>query len=293
MVKFNIRLIKPLLNALSLTAMRRWQNRIGRFGKRKREKKLLFVDAPFDNFRACWLIPKDEPRATEDGRSYILYLHGGGYALGNIEYAKVLGGTLASETKRRTLCVEYRLAPENPFPAAVDDALEAYKYMLGQGISSDRIALCGESAGGGLVYALFLKLNEENLPLPQCLVTLSPWADLSMAGESYRVNEQHDPSFRRPLIERTAAMYAGEDFLNPLVSPVFGDFTNCPPSLIFVGDIEMLFDDSQTLCRRLKECGAECELDIGHGLWHVYLMFPIKEARDAMKRIVNFLRDKG
>ena len=289
LTKLGLLIIKPLVFTLKLPAARRVQERVSVMLARPRMKHLLMVDAPFENFRARWLVPK----ADMDAENYIIFFHGGGYASGGLECAMCFGSALALETRRRVLCVDYRLAPEHPFPAALDDAIAAYKNMLDAGIAAERIALCGESAGGGLIYALFLKLKEEGLPLPQCLAAVSPWADLSLIGESYNINCRRDPSLGWKWLRHYAALYAGEDVRNPLVSPVFGDMAGCPPSLILAGDTEMLLDDARTLRDKLVEAGSVCELEIARGMWHVYPLYPVREAREAKRRISKFMEDMG
>ena len=219
----------------------------------------------------------------------ILYLHGGAYVAGDIQYARGFAGVLAAETNRRVLSIAYRLAPEAPFPAAVDDAVTAYKYLLDHGYTAQNISLVGESAGGGLIYCLCLRLKQKKMPLPAALVAISPWTDLTFSGESYRLNDKKDPSLSEDVLREHAAAYAPGQEKNPLVSPVFGDLRHFPPSLLFAGGDELLLDDARMLADRLIQNGSPCELVVEEGLWHVYVLFRIPEAKKAILKIADFL----
>ena len=161
-------------------------------------------------------------------KAVILYLHGGAYVAGDIEYAKGFAGILAAETQQRVLSIAYRLAPENPFPAAVDDALAAYEYLLHNGYKAGDISLVGESAGGGLVYCLCQYIKQKNIPLPAALVGISPWTDLTFSGASYERNSKKDPSLSKDVLREHAEAYAKGQAANPLVSPIFGDLSGFP-----------------------------------------------------------------
>ena len=150
-------------------------------------------------------------------------MHGGAYVAGNIQYAKGFAGVLAAETKKPVLSIAYRLAPENPFPAAVEDAFAAYYHLLNRGYSSRDISLVGESAGGGLIYCLCLLLKQKKMPLPSALVGISPWVDLTFSGESYEYNKKNDPNLSEDVLREHAAVYAPGKKRDPLVSPIFGD----------------------------------------------------------------------
>ena len=200
------------------------------------------------------ILPRDE---VSDG--VILYLHGGGYTCGNLDYAKGFGSALSAKCGVRVLCVAYRLAPEEVYPAALQDATDAYGYLLSNGYAPSRILLCGESAGGGLSYSLCLKLRDKGWALPAGIIAISPWTDLTMSGASYETNLKKDPSMTKEKLKYYADCYlygakrsernlypvtnenAEEDEKikrQPLVSPLFADLDRMPPSLIFVGGDE-------------------------------------------------------
>lgn len=195
-IRKQLAIFQPLVAGLSLKTIRKGQNAIGELMERKYRSQVILREHAFDRFNAAWIIPKDERR-----EGVILYLHGGGYTCGGLEYASGFGSMLAVQTGARTFCAAYRLAPENRFPAALEDALEAYRYLLDKGYTAGRITLCGESAGGGLCYALCLKLMEAALPLPGGIIAISPWTDLTASGESYSLNRERDPSMSAELLD--------------------------------------------------------------------------------------------
>ena len=194
---------------------------------------------PLEHCRAALLVPK---KVSCEG--VVMYLHGGGYCTGDLDYACLYGEVLASDTGAVTFCPAYRLAPEEPFPAALDDALEAYEWILNT-YPGKPVSLIGESAGGGLCYALAVKLKEKGLPLPAGIVALSPWTDLTLSGDSYAYNREADPSLTAEKLAVFAADYcAGTDPSAPFVSPLFADLRGLPESLIFAGGDEILLDDA-------------------------------------------------
>ena len=177
-VQSKIRLLKPLMKIASLETVRHCQNKLGELMETRYRRELLTKEHIFDNFTAAWLLPRDTRR-----EGVVLYLHGGGYVCGGLEYARAFGAMVAVRCGVRVLAPAYRLAPEHPYPAALEDALESYRYLLSKGYEGEKIALCGESAGGGLCYSLCLKLKELGLPLPGGIIAISPWTDLTWDGE--------------------------------------------------------------------------------------------------------------
>ncbi|MBP3372648.1 MAG: alpha/beta hydrolase, partial [Clostridia bacterium] len=216
-IKKQLHLLKPLLSATSLETCRRGQNKLGELMGARQSGRVLYKEHAFADFTGAWVIPKDERR-----QGVLLYLHGGGYTCGNLEYAKGVAANLAVQSGTRVFCAAYRLAPEHRFPCALEDAMCAYRYLLDKGYTPRHITLCGESAGGGLCYALCLKLKEENLPLPCGIIAFSPWTDLTASGESYTKNREADPSISQKVLSYYADCYC-DDKTNPLVSPLFGD----------------------------------------------------------------------
>ena len=283
-VRARIHLLQPLMKSQSLDTIRRAQDRVGELIESKYRRQILAKEHPFENFTAAWLLPRDQRR-----EGVILYLHGGGFVCGQLEYAKAFGSVLAVRCGVRVFSPAYRLAPEHPFPAALEDALESYRYLLSKGYDPKHIALCGESAGGGLCFSLCLKLKEENLPQPGSIIAISPWTDLSFSGESYRENTA-DPSMSREQLEFYARCYC-RDREDPLVSPLLGDLQGLPPSLIFAADDELMFSDSADLQEKLRRCGCDSRLMAKAQRWHAYLLYGLAEDREDMDAINRFLSD--
>lgn len=282
LVHAQIKLLNPLLKRMDLKAARLLQDALGVLGATALAGGVAYEEEPFEEFDAAWAVPKP----LMPGKA-ILYLHGGAYTAGCLAYAKGFGGVLAELTRFRTLCVGYRLAPEFPYPAALEDALSAYRRMLEEYEPAD-ILLVGESAGGGLSYCLCLKLKELGLPQPARIVALSPWTDLTVSAVRAEC-EPVDSVLTQEGLRYSAALYAGERLTEPTVSPLFGDLSGLPPSLIFAGSEEVLLGDSVNMAQKLKEQGCACELNVEEGMWHVYALYPIPEARKTLERIRAYL----
>lgn len=282
-VRSQIAVLQPLLRNLSLETIRKGQNKLGELMSVMHSSRVWIKEHKFSCFDGAWVLPRDKRR-----QGAILYLHGGGYACGDLEYAKAFGSVLAVECGVRTLCIGYRLAPENPFPAALDDAVEAYSYLLKKGYDPKQIALCGESAGGGLCYALCLRLREMDIPLPGGIIAISPWTDMTMSGSSYVENRDIDPSMTRELLEYYAKAYTQEPS-SPLASPLFADLGELPPSIIFVGDEEIMRSDSVDLHQKLLAAGCKSELIIAPERWHGYLLYGLHEDKKDFVSINKFL----
>lgn len=251
------------------------------------ESRVKREDVSLHEFKAALLRPS---RRLIPGT--VLYLHGGGYCTGGLEYATWFGKLIAATVGARTFCPAYRLAPEHPFPAALEDALKAYRYLL-ERYPEEKITLMGESAGGGLCFALCLKLKEEGLPLPEGVVAASPWTDLTLSGESYESNREKDPSLNREKLVIFADSYAREtapDF--PLCSPLFGDLSGLPESRIYVGGHEILLDDSVKMAEALLKAGCAVSLTVAEEMWHVYLFYNLRKFRGHILEIADFLRSK-
>lgn len=282
-VRSQLNLLKPVLNNCSLKTLRRGQNKLGELMGLRQRRQVMIKTHEFSRFTGAWIISKDERR-----QGVILYLHGGGYTCGNLEYATGCGSLICAQTGTRVLCAAYRLAPEDPFPAAVEDALEAYEYLLGKGYGPEHIVLCGESAGGGLCYSLCLKLRDLGLPQPCGIISLSPWTDLTASGESYEKNREIDPSMTEKMLDFYASCYCA-DRTDPLVSPLFGDLTGLPPSLILVGGDEIMLSDSQAMHEKLLSCGCVSKLLVAPERWHGYLLYGLEEDRKDLVPINRFL----
>ena len=284
LVRSQLNFFKPFVAGCSLEVTRKGQDKLGELMSALHKREVLIRDHDFERFQGAWVMPKDERRS-----GVVLYLHGGGYTCGSLDYAKGFAATLASECGVRVFCAAYRLAPENPYPAAVEDALTAFDYLLKKGYAPHQILLCGESAGGGLIYALSLKLKQLGRELPCGLIGISPWVDLTGSGASYETNRDNDPSLTQELLEFYAKCYT-QDPTDPLCSPVRGDLTGLPPSLLFAGGDEILLDDARTLHDRLKAAGCRSKLLIAPERWHAYVLYCLQENMEQdMEEINRFL----
>ncbi len=242
------------------------------------------------NFSMEWFTP-DEPNMDK----VILQLHGGGY-VGGIKNSYRNFAHLYSKVGKN-ICVltpDYRLAPENIFPAALEDAYEAYKWLLEKGYKPDQIILGGDSAGGGLSVVLCMYLREHKLPLPSGIITMSPWTDLTATGSSYEDNFQIDPVFGNTRDSQIFdSAYIGEhDPKNPYISPVFGDFSEFPPILIQVGTHEMLLSDSKDMAKKAIDSNISIQLSIYEGMFHVFQMAGnmLPESKRAWKEVGSFIK---
>lgn len=243
---------------------------------------------PFDleGIKAAWV----RPEWGHDPDRIILYCHGGGYTSGNLGYSRPLASKLAHASGWETLCFEYRLAPENPYPAAVEDAVRVWNYLMYQGYGARDIAVAGDSAGGNLALVLLHRLKAEGRQLPRKLVLMSPWTDMTASGESYTQRAELDPTITMEYIQAVRKAYAGDmDLTDPMLSPLYGDFSGFPPTLIQVGSNELLYSDSERLRDRMRSCGALCQMEEWEELWHVFQLMPIKKAAEAMEHVGYFL----
>ncbi len=223
----------------------------------------------------------------------VLYLHGGGYVLGSPTSHAGMASMMADLAQARVFVLDYRLAPETPFPGALEDAISAYKALLEKGEKPEKIVIAGDSAGGGLAVALMIALKEEGMPLPAAGVCLSPWADLSFSGDSMQANAKADS-----ILCRESLAWLGEQYLadlapnDPRVSPIFADLTGLPPLLIQVGSDEVLLDDAVRLNKVAKKAGVESTLEVWSGQVHVWPLMSklIPEARQALQGIGTFIK---
>lgn len=224
---------------------------------------------------------------------HILFLHGGGYVTGSPELYRHITWRIAAAARARVWAIDYRLAPEHPFPAALDDACAAWRGLLGEGADPQRIAIIGDSAGGGLALALSLKLRDAGGPLPAAIIALSPWTDLALTGASLRLNADADPMQNAADLPFLAGQYlAGADPRTPYASPLYGDPAGLPPSLIQVGSDEILRDDAVRMADRMRAAGCTVELEIWRRMPHVWHSFAsvMPEARRAIARIGAFVQ---
>jgi monoterpene epsilon-lactone hydrolase len=234
-----------------------------------------------------WVIP-----AGAAPRPVFLHLHGGGYVMGDPAGSRPFTTELALRTRARVASVDYRLAPEDPFPAAVDDALAVYRALLSGGLDPHEIAVGGESAGGGLAVAMLLAARDAGLPLPACAVVMSPWANLVCDADSYISKASTDPLLTRGILREMADAYlAGGDPGQGRASPGLADLTGLPPMLIQVGAEEVLLDDARQLAERARLAGVEARLEVWDRMIHVWHMFhpSLPEGGEAIARVADFL----
>jgi len=235
-----------------------------------------------------WIVP-----AHLSTERILLYLHGGSYNAGSINSHRSMAANLAAAAKARALIIDYRLAPEHPFPAALEDAVDAYQWLLDDEHSSSRIAIVGDSAGGGLALALLIHLRDEGMPLPGMAICISPWTDLSGSGESIRSKAKVDIVLDAQNLAKSAAIYLGNtDPCDPLASPIYADLSGLPPLLIHVGSDEILLSDSTVLAEKARAAGVDVTLEVWERMqhvWHFAASF-VPESRQAIARIGEFVQ---
>jgi len=221
-------------------------------------------------------------------------VHGGGYVIGSINTHRDLMGRIARASGARVLGINYRLAPEHPFPAAVDDSVAAYRWMIAQGLKPNRIAVAGDSAGGGLAVATLVAIRDAKLPIPGAGVCLSPWVDMEGIGKSMESKAAIDPVVQREgLLGMAAAYLGGQNPRSPLAAPLYADLKGLPPLLIQVGEAETLLDDSTRLADRAKTAGVSATLEVWPEMIHVWQMFAsfLPEGQQAVDGIGGFLKE--
>ena len=231
--------------------------------------------------------------ATDE--NLIVYFHGGGYVGGSIASHRNLTGHLALHSGCRVLSVEYRLAPEHPHPAAVEDAVTSYKWAVAQGYEPGKIALAGDSAGGGLTAACLLALRDQDIQPPAAAMMISPWLDMGFTGKSMVANEGHDSSISAMGMPRIRELFLGDAPINdPLASPLDADLEGLPPLLIQVGDEEVLLSDSQRFAERANDAGVHVELRVWPEMFHVWhaCVGLFQEAADAIDEMVEFVKPR-
>ena len=223
----------------------------------------------------------------------VLYLHGGGYCIGSIATHRQLASDVSRAAGARVLLIAYGLAPERPFPAAVEDAARAYRYLLASGVKPSRASIAGDSAGGGLTAAALLALRDAGTELPAAGVCLSPWFDLTLSGASMQSKAAVDPIVQRDRLQRMADAYLdSRPATTPLASPLYADLAGLPPLLVQVGTAETLLDDATRFAERARAAGVAVDLDVWDDMVHVWqaFAFVLPEGRQALERVGAFLR---
>ena len=241
-------------------------------------------------------VPAEWVRAADiDPGRVILYLHGGGYVIGSINTHRDLAQRLSRATAARVLLIDYRLGPEHPHPAAVQDSTAAYRWLLAQGVEPRRMIVAGDSAGGGLTVATLVAIRDAGVKLPAAGVCISPWVDLEGLGESMTSKADVDPMVQREGLQRFASFYlAGQDPRTHLAAPLYANLSGLPPLLIHVGTAETLLDDSIRLAERARKAGVETKLEVWDDMIHVWHAFAsiLPEAQSAIDKIGTFVRER-
>ncbi len=258
-----------------------------RIDRLPRPRHVEYVDTVVGGVPAIVATPTREPPAR-----HVLYLHGGGYVVGSAYSHIALAARLAKRANATATVIDYRLAPEHPYPAAIEDCVAAYR-AIAEATDPALVTIAGDSAGGGAALATLVALRDAGDRLPGCAYLLSPWTDLTGSGESYRTKAAIDPMIDVTKIAATAAQYAGRTPLDdPGVSPLFADLAGLPPLLVQAGSDEVLLSDSTALAERATAAGVDVHLDVREGLWHVYQIFAgyLPEATDALVDAAAFIR---
>jgi acetyl esterase/lipase len=283
------RFISPPPKKLNLAKERAESDELSKMFKPLTELKNTPVDV--NGVPGEWITPPQ----VSSGHT-ILYLHGGYYLSGSIQSHRNLAGNIAAAAQARALIIAYRLAPEHPFPAGLDDALTAYSWLLALGTRPGQIFLAGDSAGGGLVLATLLALRDRGEPLPAAGVCLSPVTNLTMSGESWNINGKKELVVNRYIADQIQPLYLGNiDPRNPLASPLFANLSGLPPLFIQVGSDEALLSDSTSFAEQARNAKVDVTLEVWPGMQHVwqYTASFVPEARQAIAKIGEFIKKFG
>lgn len=241
-----------------------------------------------DGIPASWICPPDA-----DAERVVLYFHGGAYILGSLKSHRDLVARLSAAAGVRSLLLDYRRAPEHVFPAALDDALTSYRWLLAHGTKPEHIVLAGDSAGGGLILALLQQARDKSIPMPAGAVLLSAWTDLAGTVESRTTRDAFDPIFSGKMINFLASFYVGtQDARHPLLSTINADLRGFPPLLIEVGHDEVLLDDSLHIAEHAKAAHVPVELTVWDDMWHVFQQYAscLPEGQQSLEKIGRFIR---
>ncbi|MDD2402136.1 MAG: alpha/beta hydrolase [Clostridia bacterium] len=256
----------------------------------KMPEGIKFIEADYKPIHAEWVVPA---RADED--KIILYFHGGGFVMGNAKSHRGIVSGFVKHLGIRALVFDYSLAPENPAPAAVNDAAAIYCWLLQQSYKPENIVFAGDSAGGGIELGTLLKLKDDGIPLPVACVAFSPCVDMTMSGESHKTRAKADPCTPEGMTETYLDYYVGEgNPKHPYVSPIFGNLAGLPPIMIQVGNDETLRDDSIMFAEKAKEAGVKVDIKVWKGMFHCFpLLAPMfREATEALNEVCIFIWEK-
>ncbi|NPD87342.1 MAG: alpha/beta hydrolase [Asgard group archaeon] len=263
------------------------ENRVFLFRKPKNVK---VEQVSIEGISGEWLFP---PKSYKD--CAIIYLHGGSYNAGSLNTHRGIAARIGKTSEIPVLCLDYSLAPENPFPAGLEDVITAYKWLIDQkGIKSNKIIIAGDSAGGGLALATLIKLREETISLPAAAVCLSPWTDLALTGDSVETKTKEEIMATKIELQQSAEIYLkGTDSKNPLASPLYADLEGLPPLLLQTGTEEIILDDTTRFAEKAIKAKVDVTADIWPGMWHVFQIFGnlMPESKKAIKKIGEFIRN--
>ncbi|MGL4373552.1 MAG: alpha/beta hydrolase [Turicibacter sp.] len=254
----------------------------------KLSKEITTTKTFINGLKCEWISSDDTKKKT-----CVLFFHGGGYYGGSINTHRMLAGAISKESQVKVLLPNYHLAPESPYPSALEDSIGLYLYLLEIGYNPNHIILAGDSSGGGLSLATVLYLKNHHHPLPRAIICLSPWTDLSNSNQSHLTKATSDPVLSTINLNEATNMYANNEPLNnPYISPIHADFTDFPPIFIQVGSEEILLDDALTLAKRARSFGVQVTLDIWQGMWHVWHLTGerIPESSQAIKEIGLYIK---
>ncbi|AKL95142.1 esterase/lipase [Clostridium aceticum] len=256
----------------------------------KKNDGITYRQSEFKDFYSEWVELKGTPRDK-----VLLYFHGGGFVMGNAKSHRNIVGNIVKHLGVNALVFDYRLAPENPAPAAVYDSVVIYKWLLEEGYKAENIAFAGDSAGGGIQFATMIKCKDDGIPLPAVCAAFSPCTDMTLSGESHKSRVKADPCTPKGANQTYLGYYIGDgDPKNPYASPLFGDLHGLPPMIIQVGNDETLRDDSVLFAEKAKKSGVEVKIKVWKGMFHCFPvlapMFP--EATEALNETCSFLREK-
>lgn len=293
MLGFRLYLIKKVLRRVKnrsdykdiLKARRGMERLVGRYNKHLKSFKYEPID--LGAMKAEWITPDGA-----DEKKVLLYFHGGGYAVGSPNTHRGLVSQIAKNAGIKALTIDYRLAPENKYPAPIEDAAAAFQFLLGVGYSSKDICFGGDSAGGGITIGTLCYLRDNNLPMPKCAIGLSPWLDLTLTSNAYRDNRHIDPMLTHEAFPLWIENYLGNaDSKSPYASPIFHSLKNLPPVMIQVGEEELLLDDSTTFAAKAIEEGVDVRLEVYPKKFHVFNAFwmVLPKAREANRKLGEFL----
>lgn len=283
-----VKRVHGVVENVDIEKHRQSQDQLGAlFGQ---SKAILITEENIDGMYGEWLCVN----RAHMKKYVILYCHGGGYSTGSSLYGRTLTTRLASSTSMDVLSFDYRLAPENPYPAAIEDAMKAWNHLMMFGYGARDVILAGDSAGGNLALALTHQLKREGRLLPRGIVLLSPWTDMTSSGKSHETKEGVDPVLSAAYLQEAIENYLGKEYdtellTDPSVSPLFGEFEGFPPTYIQVGDQEILQSDSVLLYKKMNQAGVNVTLDVFKGMWHVFQMSPFKTATEAMDKNAEFI----